>query len=118
MLTLIWILVVVAGFLALAYVNVAGWAWAIATAAALGVAWFGHLLPPLVLLVFRAFRSRRQARIALERGRRHGDGSQLARPWGIVDALRDRRTEALLPAAVGEGPRNTLLCADESARRL
>jgi acyl-CoA dehydrogenase len=54
MLTLIWILVVVVGFFALAYVNVAGWAWAIAIAAALGVAWGAHLLPPLALLILGA----------------------------------------------------------------
>src|SRR5450631_1150908 len=54
MLTLIWILVVVVGFFALAYINVAGWAWAIALAAALGVAWVAHLLPPLALLILGA----------------------------------------------------------------
>ncbi len=54
MLTLIWILVVVTGLVWLAYINVAGWAWTLAIAAALGVAWLGHLLPPLALLILSA----------------------------------------------------------------
>ena len=54
MLTFIWILVVVIGLVWLAYINVAGWAWTLAIAAALGVAWLAHLLPPLALLILSA----------------------------------------------------------------
>ena len=54
MLTFIWILVVVVGLVTLAYVNVAGWLWMLALAAALGVAWVAYLLPPLALLIMGA----------------------------------------------------------------
>jgi acyl-CoA dehydrogenase len=54
MLTFIWVIAVIAGFIALAYINVAGWAWTIAIAVALGLAWAAHLLPPLALLVLGA----------------------------------------------------------------
>ena len=54
MLTIIWLAVVVVGAIALAYSNAAGWAWTLATAAALVVAALAHLLPPLALLVFGA----------------------------------------------------------------
>lgn len=52
MLTFIWILCVVVGFLVLAYVNAAGWLWTAAIAAALAIAWGAQLLPPLLLFVF------------------------------------------------------------------
>ena len=48
---IVWILAVVAGFLALAYVNAAGWLWAGAIAAMLAVAWGAHLLPLLAVIV-------------------------------------------------------------------
>ncbi len=54
MLTIIWLAVLFVGFIALAYINAAGWAWTLAIAAALAVAALLHLLPPLALLVFGA----------------------------------------------------------------
>ena len=51
MLTVIWMVSVIIGFLALAYVNATGWLWAGALAAALAIAWGGQLLPPLVVIV-------------------------------------------------------------------
>ncbi len=51
MLTIVWLLAVVIGFFALAYVNAAGWLWTAAIAAALAVAWAAHALPLLVTLV-------------------------------------------------------------------
>ena len=45
MLTLIWIVAVLAAALALAYVNASGLAFTVAIAVALGVAWFAHTLP-------------------------------------------------------------------------
>ena len=54
MLTIIWLAVLAVGFFALAYINVAGWAWTLAIAAALAAAALLHLLPPLALLVFGA----------------------------------------------------------------
>ena len=51
MLILAWLVVVVVGFITLAYRNVTGWTWTVAIAAALGVAWGAHLLPSLVLLI-------------------------------------------------------------------
>src|SRR6266567_3910660 len=51
MLTIVWLLAVVVGFFALAYVNAAGWLWTAAIAAALAVAWAAHALPLLVTLV-------------------------------------------------------------------
>src|SRR5262245_7942321 len=56
MLTVAWLIVVVIGAVALAYVNASGVAWTAAVAIALGVAWGGHLLPPwLALLLTLAF---------------------------------------------------------------
>jgi acyl-CoA dehydrogenase len=54
MLTFSWLVIVVVGLVWLAYINVAGWAWTLALAAALGVAWAAHLLPPLALLILGA----------------------------------------------------------------
>ena len=51
MLTVIWIVGVIVGFLALAYANAAGWLWVGAIAAALAIAWGGQLLPTLVVIV-------------------------------------------------------------------
>jgi acyl-CoA dehydrogenase len=51
MLTLIWLVAVFAGFLALAYIDVAGWIWCAGIALALVLAYAGHVLPVgLVLL--------------------------------------------------------------------
>jgi acyl-CoA dehydrogenase len=56
MLTLAWIVAVLAGALALACINVAGLVWTGALAVALGAAWGAHLLPPwLALLLTAAF---------------------------------------------------------------
>jgi acyl-CoA dehydrogenase len=56
MLTLIWILVVLLGALALSYLNVGGVVWSLAIAAALAVAWVAHALPPwLALALATAF---------------------------------------------------------------
>ena len=54
MLTLLWMVVVIAGFLTLAYVNASAALWTAATAAVLVLAWAAHLLPLAVLLVFTA----------------------------------------------------------------
>jgi len=54
MLTLIWIVVVFAGFVALSYVAAAGWLWCAAIAVALGIAFAAHLLPAALLLLFSA----------------------------------------------------------------
>jgi acyl-CoA dehydrogenase len=54
MLTVIWIAGIVVGFLALAYINAAGWLWAGALATALAIAWGAQLAPTLVLLVLAA----------------------------------------------------------------
>lgn len=51
MLTLVWLAIVVAGFFALACLNVAGWLWTGAIAMALAVAWGAHLLPLFLVLV-------------------------------------------------------------------
>ncbi len=51
MLTLLWIIAVIAGFVALAYVNAPGRVWTAATALALIAAWLAHALPPLVVAV-------------------------------------------------------------------
>jgi acyl-CoA dehydrogenase len=49
--TLVWLAAIIIGFLALAYVNAAGWLWTLAIAAALAIAWPAHLAPPLALIV-------------------------------------------------------------------
>ncbi|HXX85513.1 MAG TPA: acyl-CoA dehydrogenase [Casimicrobiaceae bacterium] len=54
MLTLLWFIAVLVGFIVLAYLDAEGWAWTLALAIALGIAWDAHLLPPLVLLVVGA----------------------------------------------------------------
>ncbi|MEP7205488.1 MAG: acyl-CoA dehydrogenase [Casimicrobiaceae bacterium] len=51
MLTLVWIVAVLGGFLALAYSNAAGRVWTVAAAVALIAAWAGHALHPLVVIV-------------------------------------------------------------------
>ena len=51
MLTLVWLLFVVIGFLALAYLNASGIVWSVASAVALAAAWAAHLLPGLALLL-------------------------------------------------------------------
>jgi acyl-CoA dehydrogenase len=52
MLTLIWLVAVAAGFLALAYINAAGWIWCAGIALALALAYGAHVLPAgLVLLL-------------------------------------------------------------------
>ena len=50
MLILLWIFVVVAGFVALAYLNAAGWQWSLAIAGALAVAAATNLLPAALLV--------------------------------------------------------------------
>jgi len=50
MLTLVWLIAVIAGFLVLAYVNAGGWLWTGAIALALALAWVAHLLPPLLII--------------------------------------------------------------------
>jgi acyl-CoA dehydrogenase len=56
MLTLVWIIAVAAGFIALAYVNAAGWLWSASIAVALAVAFGAHLLPAaLLVLIAGAF---------------------------------------------------------------
>jgi acyl-CoA dehydrogenase len=54
MLTILWLVAIVGGFLALAYVNAAGWLWTSAIAVALAVAWGAHLLPALLVIVAAA----------------------------------------------------------------
>ena len=54
MLTIVWLIAVIVGFLALAYVNAAGWLWISAIAVALAVAWGAHLLPAPVVIVLAA----------------------------------------------------------------
>jgi len=51
MLTVIWIVVVIVGFFALAYIDAAGWLWTAGLAAALALAWGAQLLPPPVVVV-------------------------------------------------------------------
>ena len=50
-LAVVWVLAVIGGFLALAYVDAAGGWWSGAIALALAAAWEAHLLPPLVVIV-------------------------------------------------------------------
>jgi acyl-CoA dehydrogenase len=50
MLTLLWVVVVLIGAVALAYASAGGVAWTLAVGAALGVAWALHLLPPWLVL--------------------------------------------------------------------
>jgi len=52
MLTLIFLLLVVAGVLALAYVHASGRVWAVALAAALAVSWLAHALPLALNILF------------------------------------------------------------------
>jgi acyl-CoA dehydrogenase len=51
MLIVIWIAGIIVGFLALAYINAAGWLWTGAIAVALAIAWAAQVAPMLVLLV-------------------------------------------------------------------
>jgi acyl-CoA dehydrogenase len=55
MLTLLWLIAVVLGALALAYVNAAGVVWSAALAGAIAVAWGTHALPGVLSLVLSAF---------------------------------------------------------------
>src|SRR5512136_465318 len=50
MLLTLWLVAVLAGVLALAYVNASGAVWTGVLAVALGVAWIGHLLPGWLML--------------------------------------------------------------------
>ncbi|HQR09814.1 MAG TPA: acyl-CoA dehydrogenase [Casimicrobiaceae bacterium] len=52
MLTLIFLLLIVIGAIALAYVNASGRAWALAGLAALAVSWYAHALPLALNLLF------------------------------------------------------------------
>ena len=51
MLTFVWSIAVIAGFLALAYRNAPGWLWTGAIALALAIAWGAHLLAPLLVIL-------------------------------------------------------------------
>src|ERR1043166_8406135 len=51
MLTLVWLIAVIAGFFALAYVNASGWLWTAAIAVALAAAWGANLMPLTALIV-------------------------------------------------------------------
>ena len=51
MLTIVWLLAVVFGFFALAYINAEGWLWTAAIAAALAAAWAAHALPLMAVLL-------------------------------------------------------------------
>ncbi len=72
----------------------------------------------LGFLRVRAFAGDDQAVDALRHGLGHGDGAELARPGRAARALRHRRAEALLPAAAGERPGDSVLRAYEPQRRL
>src|SRR5258708_1791492 len=50
MLIVLWLVVIIVGMVALAYLNAAGLVWSAALAAAIGVAWVAHLLPAWLLL--------------------------------------------------------------------
>src|SRR5215469_6322567 len=54
MLTLLWVVAIIVGFFVLAYLDADGWAWTVALAIALGIAWDAHLLPLLAVLVMTA----------------------------------------------------------------
>src|SRR5262249_5863438 len=49
-----WIVAVVIGFFVLAYLDAEGWAWTLALAIALGIAWDAHLIPALVVWLLGA----------------------------------------------------------------
>jgi acyl-CoA dehydrogenase len=51
MLSLLWLVAIVAGFFALAYVEAAGWLWSAAIAAALAIAFAAHLAPVGLLVL-------------------------------------------------------------------
>ncbi|TMH67467.1 MAG: acyl-CoA dehydrogenase [Betaproteobacteria bacterium] len=51
MLTLVWLVAVIAVFFALAYVNASGWMWTGAIAGSLAAAWGAHLMPLAVVIV-------------------------------------------------------------------
>ena len=70
------------------------------------------------LLRLRALPGHDQAVHAFGHGGRDRDGAELARARRAARALRDRRAEAPLPAAPGQGARNPLFRADESECRL
>jgi len=54
MLTALWLIAVVIGAVALAYVNAAALVWTAGIAVALGIAWMAHLLPPWLALILTA----------------------------------------------------------------
>jgi acyl-CoA dehydrogenase len=54
MLTLLWVVAIIVGFFVLAYLDADGWAWTVALAIALGIAWDAHLLPLFAILVMAA----------------------------------------------------------------
>jgi acyl-CoA dehydrogenase len=54
MFIVLWIVVVLLGALALAYVNANGWMWTTALAAALGASWSAHILPAWLNLILTA----------------------------------------------------------------
>src|SRR5207244_7991600 len=51
MLTIVWLLAVVFGLFALAYIDAEGWLWTAAIAAALAAAWAAHALPLMAVLL-------------------------------------------------------------------
>src|ERR1700694_2491770 len=51
MLTIVWLLAVIVGFFALAYVNAAGWVWTAAVGAVLAAVWVMHAIPLLAVLI-------------------------------------------------------------------
>lgn len=51
MLTIVWLFALIVVFLALGYVNAAGWLWTAAIGAALAAAWAMHAIPLLALLI-------------------------------------------------------------------
>src|SRR5215471_13440556 len=54
MLTLLWVVAIIVGFFVLAYLDADGWAWTVALAIALGIAWDARLLPLFAVLVMAA----------------------------------------------------------------
>jgi len=52
MLTFVWLVVVVAGFFALAYIDAAGWLWSLGIALVLALGWSIHVIPAALALLF------------------------------------------------------------------
>ena len=78
MLTVLWLVAVLVGAIALAYVNASGIAWTAAIAVALGVAWVAHLLPPWLALALTA--GVRAARDSAATSRAAAQADQRRRP--------------------------------------